>query len=65
MPALASWIEATSSLPRLLTGVRQREAPNASGQTIIDAILKRAYARRMSSEEFDRYFGDLPTDGEG
>jgi hypothetical protein len=30
-----------------------------------DVILARAGGRRMSAEEFDRYLGDLPTDGEG
>jgi hypothetical protein len=36
----------------------------AEGITL-EAILKRAGGRRMSPEEFDRHFGDLPTDGEG
>ena len=29
------------------------------------AILARHGATPMSAEEFERYFGDLPTDGEG
>jgi hypothetical protein len=31
----------------------------------IDARLERAGAKRMSPEEFDKHFGDLPTDGKG
>lgn len=31
----------------------------------LDARLERVGARRMSPEEFDKHFGDLPTDGEG
>jgi hypothetical protein len=34
-------------------------------ETSADAILERAGAKRMSPEEFDRNFGDLPTNGEG
>lgn len=33
--------------------------------TSADAILERAGGKRMSPEEFDKHFGDLPTDGEG
>ena len=34
-------------------------------ETSADAILDRAGATRLSSKEFDKHFGDLPTDGEG
>jgi len=44
----------------------QRSArPRPAGEITLDAILKRAGGKRMSPEEFDRHFGDLPTDGEG
>jgi hypothetical protein len=33
--------------------------------TNIDAIRKRLGTEQMSAEEFERHFGDLPTDGEG
>jgi hypothetical protein len=33
--------------------------------TSIDAIRKRLGTEPMSAEEFERRFGDLPTDGEG
>jgi hypothetical protein len=33
--------------------------------TSIEAIRKRLGTEQMSTEEFERYFGDLPTDGEG
>jgi hypothetical protein len=36
-----------------------------SNGTSIEAILLRAGVERLSTEEFDRHFGDLPTDGEG
>jgi hypothetical protein len=36
-----------------------------SRETSADVILARAGARRMSTEEFAKHFGDLPTDGEG
>lgn len=36
-----------------------------SRETSADAILERADGERMSAEEFDKHFGDLPTDGEG
>lgn len=36
-----------------------------SKETSADAILERAGGRRMTPEEFDKHFGDLPTDGEG
>lgn len=36
-----------------------------SKETSADAILERAGGRRMTPEEFDEHFGDLPTDGEG
>lgn len=35
-----------------------------SEETSADAILERAGAKRMPLEEFDKHFGDLPTDGE-
>jgi hypothetical protein len=36
-----------------------------SKATSADAILERAGAKRMSPEEFEKHFGDLPTDSEG
>jgi hypothetical protein len=36
-----------------------------SKATSIEEIRKRTGTSPMSSEEFDRYFGSLPTDGEG
>ena len=36
-----------------------------SKETSADAILDRAGAKRLSPEEFDKHFGDLPADGEG
>ena len=36
-----------------------------SKETSVEAILERAGGKRMSPEEFDTHFGDLPTDGEG
>lgn len=33
-----------------------------SKETSADAILERAGGKRMSPEEFDEHFGDLPTD---
>lgn len=46
--------------------IEQRSArPQPPEEITLDAILKRAGGKRMSSEEFDRHFGDLPTDGEG
>jgi hypothetical protein len=38
--------------------------PWPSQETSADAILDRAGASRLSPEEFDKHFGDLPTDGE-
>lgn len=34
-------------------------------KTSLEAILDRADGERLSPKEFDKYFGDLPTDGEG
>lgn len=36
-----------------------------SRETSAEAILQRAGAERLSTEEFDKHFGHLPTDGEG
>ena len=36
-----------------------------SKETSADAILERAGGKHMSPEEFDKHFGNLPTDGEG
>jgi transcriptional regulator with XRE-family HTH domain len=49
------------TIRRALRGLRRKR----SKETSADAILRRAGARHMSPEEFDRHFGDLPTDGEG
>lgn len=46
--------------------VEQRSARRQPAEEItLEAILKRAGGKRLSREEFDRHFGDLPTDGEG
>ena len=34
-------------------------------QTSVKAILARHGEQRLSPEEFERHFGDLPSDGEG
>ena len=34
-------------------------------ETSVEAILERTGGKRMRPEEFDKYFGHLPTDGEG
>jgi hypothetical protein len=36
-----------------------------SKATLIEEVRKRTGTSPMSSEEFDRHFGSLPTDGEG
>jgi len=36
-----------------------------SKETSAEAIFRRAGAKPLSPEEFERHFGDLPTDGEG
>jgi hypothetical protein len=36
-----------------------------SKATSIEEVRKRSGAVPMSQEDFDRHFGDLPTDGEG
>lgn len=33
--------------------------------TTLDEILERQGGRRMTEEEFEEHFGDLPRDGEG
>lgn len=44
----------------------QRLAPARQAEKItLEAILERAGGRRMSPEEFEMHFGDLPTDGDG
>lgn len=44
----------------------QRSArPQPAEEITLEAMLERAGGKRMSPEEFDRHFGDLPTDGEG
>jgi hypothetical protein len=48
-----------------LTGEQPSARPQPAEEITLDAILKRAGGKRMSPEEFDRHFGDLPTDGEG
>jgi hypothetical protein len=48
-----------------LTGEQRSSRPQPAEEITLDAILKRAGGKRMSPEEFDRHFGDLPTDGEG
>lgn len=48
-----------------LVGEQLSNRAQPAEEITLDAILKRAGWRRMSPEEFDRHFGDLPTDGEG
>lgn len=48
-----------------LAGEQPSARPQPAEEITLDAILKRAGGRRMSPQEFDRHFGDLPTDGEG
>lgn len=48
-----------------LIGEQRSARPQPAKETTLEAILKRAGGKRLSREEFDRHFGDLPTDGEG
>jgi hypothetical protein len=48
-----------------LIGEQPSARPLPAEETTLEAILNRAGGKRMSPEEFDRHFGDLPTDGEG
>jgi hypothetical protein len=48
-----------------LVGEQPSNRVQPAEEITLDAILKRAGGKRMSPEEFDRHFGDLPTDGEG
>lgn len=77
---LPTWIDSNSSVPRLLhrdwsltrakavaRGVEpvyaSQQAP--SKETSAEVILDRVGGKRISRKEFDKHFGDLPTDGEG
>ncbi len=77
---LPTWIDSNSSVPSLLRrdwslahaevmarGVEPVYASQQvpSKETSAEAILDRVGGKRMSREEFDEHFGDLPTDGEG
>jgi hypothetical protein len=77
---LPIWIDSNSSVPNLLRGdwsltrakamacgVEPVYAPQQvpSKGTSVEAILDRVGGKRMSREEFDKHFGDLPTDDEG
>lgn len=47
--------------PRLKTILRLAEGLNARPGRLLDHLG----ARRLTPEEFEQHFGDLPTDGEG
>jgi hypothetical protein len=53
--------EALGELAELLSCRRAADGTDLS----VSAILARHGARRMTPEEFQEHFGDLPTDGEG
>lgn len=54
-----------------ITGEYLVETRRSDGRLVLvpdtsaDAILARHYARPLSADDFERHFGDLPTDGEG
>jgi len=71
---LPAWIERTSAVPALLRQSSQLRGTKRRGRCLrllrkewssLDARLECAGARRLSPAEFDKHFGDLPTDGEG
>jgi hypothetical protein len=63
---LSGDIEGSFVIEEALADGRFVVAPEwPSRETSADAILERAGAKRMSPKEFDKHFGDLPTDGEG
>lgn len=63
---LSGDIEGSFVIEEALADGRFVVAPEwPSKETSADAILERAGAKRMSPEEFDKHFGDLPADGEG
>jgi hypothetical protein len=59
-------VEGSFVIEEVLADGRLLIAPERSStETSVDAILERAGGSRMSPEEFDKHFGDLPTDCEG
>jgi hypothetical protein len=48
-----------------LIGEQPSARPQPTEEITSEAILKLAGGKRISPEEFDRHFGDLPTNGEG
>ena len=39
--------------------------PQSTEEVTLEKILERVGGKRMSPEEFEKHFGELPTDGEG
>lgn len=63
---LSGDVEGSYVIEEALADGRFVVAPDwPSKETSADAILERVGGRRMTPEEFDKHFGDLPTDGEG
>ena len=63
---LSGDVEGSYVVEKALADGRLVVAPEwPSKETSAEAILDRAGAKRLSPEEFDKHFGDLPTDGEG
>lgn len=63
---LSGDIEGSFVIEEALADGRFVVAPEwPSTETSAASLLERAGAERMSPEEFDKHFGDLPTDGEG
>jgi hypothetical protein len=68
-------VTAREEAKRVLQGLPEESMPAAlealeavlEGEvdTSVAAILARHSESRLSPEEFDRHFGDLPSDGEG
>lgn len=63
-----------AELHRQIDAMTEEEAPEVkliyapdwpSKATLIEEIRKRTRTTPMSSEDFERHFGSLPTDGEG
>jgi hypothetical protein len=63
---LSGDVEGSFVVEEALAGGRLLLVPAwPSKETSADAILESAGGRRMTPEEFDQHFGDLPTVGEG
>jgi hypothetical protein len=52
------------AVPQLVSEALEHEL-GEEADTSVEAILARHGESRLSPEEFNRHFGDLPTDGEG